>query len=138
MKEALMNSEVPKTPWGIVAADLFECVRATYLVGVDYYSEFIEIEKLENDACSSSVIDAMSKTFDVHDITVKSLWTMDLSLCCLNSVNSHVNGISCGLAVTQLMHNRTVWQYRWPRTSSLNAQKMVALLLNLQKCILCM
>ena len=70
-KEPLLNSEGPKTPWSMVAANLFECIGATYLVVVDYYSEFIEIEKLENDTRSSAVIEAMSKIFAAHGIPDK-------------------------------------------------------------------
>ena len=61
VKEPLLSSEVPTMPWSIVAADLFECLGHQYLVVVNYYSEYIEVQKLETDTHSTSVIEAMSR-----------------------------------------------------------------------------
>ena len=61
VKETLLSSEVPTMPWSTVAADLFECLGHQYLVVVNYYSEYIEVQKLETDTHSTSVIGAMSR-----------------------------------------------------------------------------
>lgn len=70
-KEPLKHSEVPTTPWSVVATDLFDCLGSKYVVVVDYYSEFFEIEKLEPDSTSATVIENISKIFSVHGIPDK-------------------------------------------------------------------
>ena len=39
-KELLLSSEVPTTPWSIVAQDLFTFAGKSYLITIDYYSDF--------------------------------------------------------------------------------------------------
>ena len=45
-REPLMSHEVPDRPRAKVGTDLFTYNRQTYIVTVDYYSNFIEMEKL--------------------------------------------------------------------------------------------
>ena len=45
-KEPLMSSPVPTRPWESIATDLFELRNKDYLVTVDYYSNFIEVDRL--------------------------------------------------------------------------------------------
>jgi transposase InsO family protein len=45
-KEPLMSSPVPTRPWESIATDLFELRSKDYLVTVDYYSNFIEVDRL--------------------------------------------------------------------------------------------
>ncbi len=45
-KEPLMSSPVPTRPWESIATDLFELRGKDYLVTVDYYSNFIEVDRL--------------------------------------------------------------------------------------------
>ena len=47
-KETLMPHEVPTRPWEKVGFDLFTLKGLNYLVIVDYYSNFIEVDHLEN------------------------------------------------------------------------------------------
>ena len=41
-KEPLLSPEIPTTPWTIVAQNLFTFVGKSYLITVDYYSNFWE------------------------------------------------------------------------------------------------
>ena len=45
-KELLHSHPVPQCPWARVGADLFELNSKTFLIIVDYYSGFIEVEQL--------------------------------------------------------------------------------------------
>ncbi|CAB4037995.1 Retrovirus-related Pol poly from transposon, partial [Paramuricea clavata] len=44
-KETLISHEVPDRPWGKIATDLFEFDGKEYLVTVDYFSIFFEIDR---------------------------------------------------------------------------------------------
>lgn len=70
-KEPLMPSEVPNGPWKVIAADLLNCAGSMFLVIVDYFSEFIEVEELKDNTYSSTVIEKLAKIFAVHGIPVK-------------------------------------------------------------------
>ena len=72
-REPLMPSEVPARPWQIVAADLLYCNNTNFLVVIDYFSEFIEMEELEIDTLSSTIIRKLAKIFAVHGIPEKLL-----------------------------------------------------------------
>ena len=48
MKEPLLCHEVPSCPWAKVGADIFNLHGNSYLVLVDYYSSFIEVNQLHN------------------------------------------------------------------------------------------
>ena len=41
-----MPQEVPSRPWEKVGTDLFEFKNKSYLIMVDYYSNFWEVDKL--------------------------------------------------------------------------------------------
>ena len=45
-KETLMPHEVPSRPWEKVGTDIFELKNKSYLITVDYYSNFWEVDKL--------------------------------------------------------------------------------------------
>ena len=47
IKEPLLSHEVPDRPWSKVGLDLFHVQEKTYLVTVDYYSNFWEIDMLK-------------------------------------------------------------------------------------------
>ncbi|XP_055873601.1 uncharacterized protein K02A2.6-like [Biomphalaria glabrata] len=60
-KETLMNHEVPTHPWEKVGVDLFT------LDGKDYYSNFCEVDRLENTS-SETVIRKLKSHFAIYDI----------------------------------------------------------------------
>ena len=72
-KEPLMPSEVPTGPWKILATDLLYCNGTTYLVTIDYYSEYIDVEELKDDSYSSTVVERLAKLFSMHGIPEKLL-----------------------------------------------------------------
>lgn len=45
-REPMIMSEIPERPWQKIACDLFSLKSATYLLVVDYYSKYVEVEKL--------------------------------------------------------------------------------------------
>jgi transposase InsO family protein len=66
-KETLMSHELPRRPWQKVASDLFTYDNNNYLVTVDYYSDFYELDKMPNTR-SSTVIKATKSHFARYGI----------------------------------------------------------------------
>ena len=66
-KETLLQHEVVARPWSKVAADLCELDNRTLLVISDYYSNFIEVARL-NTATSRNVIKEMKAVFSRYGI----------------------------------------------------------------------
>ena len=66
-KEPLLPSTLPDHPWEKVAADLFELNKATYLLVVDYFSRYVEIQKL-NTTTASRVIAVLKAIFARHGV----------------------------------------------------------------------
>lgn len=54
-KETLVCHDVPSRPWAKVGTDLFQVEDRHYMVTVDYYSSFMEVDRLE-DQTSKEVI----------------------------------------------------------------------------------
>ena len=69
-KEPMIAHEVPDRPWQSVATDLFSMDGETYLVIVDYYSRYFEIERLQT-TTSASVIRKTKAVFSRHGIPEK-------------------------------------------------------------------
>jgi transposase InsO family protein len=61
-KETPVITEIPKRPWEKLAADLLSWGGDDYLVLTDYYSNFIEVDKLRY-ASSAEVIQTLKKHF---------------------------------------------------------------------------
>jgi len=66
-KEPLLAHEIPQRPWSKVATDLFSINGDNFVVIVDYYSNFIEVERVASTA-SRPVIQALKVTFGRHGI----------------------------------------------------------------------
>ena len=66
-KEPLMNHELPSRPWQKVGADLLTLNDKDYLVTVDYYSNFWEIDRLY-DTASKTVIQKLKAHFSRYGI----------------------------------------------------------------------
>jgi hypothetical protein len=67
-KEPLMPTPVPSRPWEHVAEDLFTCLGHKWLICVDYYSEYFEIERLDAGTHGEEVIRQTKKWFSTHGI----------------------------------------------------------------------
>ena len=66
-KETLTSHEAPSRPWQFVAADLFELNGKSYLVTVDYFSDFFELDHLRSTS-SVYVIKKLKGHFARHGI----------------------------------------------------------------------
>ena len=66
-KEPLMTHKIPDTPWSKVGQDLFTYGSETFLVTVDYYSDYFELDLLQ-DATTESVIKATESYLARHGI----------------------------------------------------------------------
>lgn len=68
MSEELKSHKIKMIPWNKVGCDLFELRGKKYLLIIDYYSKFLEIEKLGEDTSSSKVVDILKATFARYGI----------------------------------------------------------------------
>ena len=66
-KEPMKSHTVPELPWATISVDLFQLEGKNYIVMVDHYSEFIELDYLKN-TTANVVIKAMKKNFARHGI----------------------------------------------------------------------
>ena len=55
LKETLMSHSIPDRPWSKIAADLFEFKGEHYLVLVDYYSDWIEFDKMRDQTATETI-----------------------------------------------------------------------------------
>ncbi|KAJ8030205.1 hypothetical protein HOLleu_26545 [Holothuria leucospilota] len=65
--EPLLPTALPSRAWEQVGTDLFHHKGSDYIIVVDYYSRWFEIEKL-GDTSSKGVIKSLKKTFSTHGI----------------------------------------------------------------------
>ena len=65
-----LQSSLPTHPCEKVGVDLFQLKDSTYLVVVDYYSKYVEIQKLTS-LTSGGVIAALKAIFSCHGIPVE-------------------------------------------------------------------
>ena len=72
-KKTLMNHDVPERPWERVTVDLFTLSRKEYLITVDYYSNFWELDKLENTK-SPAVIRKLKAQCNSRDMEAPVSW----------------------------------------------------------------
>jgi hypothetical protein len=71
-KETMMSWEIPSRPWQIVSQDLFQYNHHDYLITVDSYSDYWEIDRLD-DTTAQTVIDRTKQQFARHGIPEKSV-----------------------------------------------------------------
>ncbi|KAK7102371.1 hypothetical protein V1264_020601 [Littorina saxatilis] len=69
-KQPLRSHSIPSRPWQKVATDLFNWNSKDYLVTVDYYSRYFEVDQLHS-TTSSAVIQKLSAHFARHGIPEK-------------------------------------------------------------------
>ena len=61
-KETMLNHKIPNNPWWKIASDIFEWENQHYLVLVDYCSDWIEYDIMENQTAQEA-IKLMQKQF---------------------------------------------------------------------------
>ena len=69
-KEPLISHSIPERPWQVVSTDLFTWNDQDFVVVVDHFSRYIEVEKLPSSR-SSSVISKMKSIFARHGLAEK-------------------------------------------------------------------
>ena len=66
-KEPLQSHEVPDRPWAKIATDIFQFENKDYLVTVDYFSDFFEVDRLYS-TTSETVIKKLKGHFARYGI----------------------------------------------------------------------
>jgi transposase InsO family protein len=66
-REPMKSQPIPQYPWQFVSQDIFQFESSSYLVTVDHYSDFIELDELDN-TLSSTVIKHSKSHFARHGI----------------------------------------------------------------------
>lgn len=66
--EPLISHDIPLIPWNKVGCDLLELQGKKYLLIIDYYSKYIELEFLGGNTTSAHVINKMKGIFARHGI----------------------------------------------------------------------
>ena len=61
----MLPTKLPDYPWQVVGTDLFEIKGVHYLITVDYFSRYQEVNKLTT-TTSSAVITALKGVFSKH------------------------------------------------------------------------
>lgn len=67
-KEPLISHETPNIPWAKVGVDLFECDGLDYMVTVDYFSGFFEVDRMNVNKKADEVILKLKAHFARHGI----------------------------------------------------------------------
>ena len=67
-QEPMKSHTIPIRPWSKISADLFQLDGNNYLVMVDHYSNYIELDSLSGNTSANSVIRAMKRQFARHGI----------------------------------------------------------------------
>ena len=65
----MKSHTIPTRPWSKISADLFQLNRNNYLVMVDHYSDYIELDSLSRNTTAHSVIRAIKQKFACHEIS---------------------------------------------------------------------
>ena len=71
-KEKLCPHEIPERAWFKVAVDLFEHDDRQYLVTVDYFSNFWEVDRMENSTKSRAVIQKLKQHWLRATVNIRS------------------------------------------------------------------
>ena len=66
-KEPLKSYDVPDVPWEIVGVDLFVLERQSFLIAVDYFSGYFEVQDMSS-TTSTRVITVLKSWFSRHGI----------------------------------------------------------------------
>ena len=67
LRQPLLPTPLPRYPWEKVATDLFELKGITYLLVIDYFSRYIEVQSLTS-TTSASIIRSLKSIFARHGL----------------------------------------------------------------------
>lgn len=68
IKEPLMFHEIVEIPWYKIGMDIFELYGENYLLLVDYYSKYVEVENLHRNLTARNVIEKLKSIFSRQGI----------------------------------------------------------------------
>ena len=74
-KEPMIPHKLPERPWQNVATDLFELDNEHYLIVVDYYSRYFELDRMPT-TTSSAVINKLKAIFARQGVPEKLIGTL--------------------------------------------------------------
>ena len=110
--EPMESQEIPTLPWERISVDLFQLDGKTYLVTVDHYSDFIEIDWLKNTS-AMAVINAMKKNFARAGIPCACVSDNGHSSVVMSTANLPVNMDSNQLSRRLVIAKATETQNLW-------------------------
>ena len=64
----MISHEIPDSQWLKLGIDIFTISNQNYLIVIDYYSKFVEIELLKHDTRSEDIINKLKSIFARHGI----------------------------------------------------------------------
>ena len=67
-REPMKSHKIPTRPWSKISVDLFQLDGSNYLVMVDHYSDFFELDPLGGNTTANAVIRAMKRQFARYGI----------------------------------------------------------------------
>ncbi len=67
-KETLQSHNIPQRPWSKIASDFFTWENSEYLITIDYYSNYWELDKIGHNVSSTKVINKLRPHFARHGI----------------------------------------------------------------------
>ncbi|UYV80066.1 K02A2.6-like [Cordylochernes scorpioides] len=67
VREPMKSHKIPNYPWERISLDIFEIFKQNYLIIVDHYSDFFEVECLEN-TTSEYIIECCKRQFSIYGI----------------------------------------------------------------------
>ena len=70
--EPMLHHPIPDLPWQFVSQDIFQHGSQRYLVTVDHYSDFFEVDVLE-DTLASTIVSCTKKIFARHGVPMVCL-----------------------------------------------------------------
>ena len=79
-KEPMLSHEIPQGPWKFISQDLFKQGGRWYSVTVDHYSDWFEVDLLNEDITAANVISVTRHTLPVMVYQIHFCQTMDLSI----------------------------------------------------------
>lgn len=98
LQEPMKSHDIPTRPWSKISVDLFQLDGSNYLVMVDHYSNFFELDPLRGNTSANTVIRAMKRQFARHKIPdecitnkAHSLKAMNIHISLKNTVLSYAN-----------------------------------------------
>ena len=67
-KEPLLPHDIPRLPWEKIGCDLFYKSGEYYLITVDYYSRFFEVDRVGSNAYAHQIVSCLKKQFAQYGI----------------------------------------------------------------------